>query len=219
MIRMCILIILLPAQQRSQPKTLGSPNRTAEVGTHLWLIIRRLGGMGGTPSRFGTEGQHLGTAARRWTRDGEAVFRGTWRIYLHLLGWKKHICIYIYIVGGFSPTHLKNMFVKLEIFPQRLVKIQKYIWNHHLDIVNCKCRVFRVFFSVVFTRFWILDHVTAQNIKMRGFFASTTSSWICVVMMDGACFFSLTPTKNCHTLKKETLQCICQKDSCIVFCS
>ena len=33
-----------------------------------------------------------------------------------------------------GPTHLKNMIVKLEIFPQIGMKI-KHIWNHHLGLM------------------------------------------------------------------------------------
>ena len=32
--------------------------------------------------------------------------------------------IYIYMVGGFSPTHLKNMIVKMGIFPRYGVKMK-----------------------------------------------------------------------------------------------
>ena len=41
-----------------------------------------------------------------------------------------------WLVGGFSPTHLKNMFVKLDMFPKCRGENQKNNWNHHLDGVK-----------------------------------------------------------------------------------
>ena len=37
-----------------------------------------------------------------------------------------------YLVGGFSPTHLKNMLVKFWIISARFGVEVKNIWNHHL---------------------------------------------------------------------------------------
>ena len=61
------------------------------------------------------------------------------------------------LVGGFQPTHLKNMYVKLDHLPQGGMNIQND-WNHHLGVVSWRKRgkllSFSNFISPFLSHFW-----------------------------------------------------------------